>query len=30
MADLAFGNLRKHFAGRALLSPVPECAQASA
>jgi hydroxypyruvate reductase len=25
MADLAFGNLREHFAGRALLSPVPEC-----
>ena len=28
MADLAFGNLREHFAGRALLSPVPECVQA--
>ena len=26
MADLAFGNLREHFAGRAVLSPVPECA----
>ena len=25
MADLAFGNLREHFAGRPLLSPVPEC-----
>jgi lactate dehydrogenase-like 2-hydroxyacid dehydrogenase len=25
MADLAFGNLREHFAGRKLLSPVPEC-----
>lgn len=25
MADLAFGNLREHFAGKALLSPVPEC-----
>jgi hydroxypyruvate reductase len=24
MADLAFGNLREHFAGRPLLSPVPE------
>jgi len=30
MADLAFGNLREHFAGRALLSPVPECAPAGA
>jgi hydroxypyruvate reductase len=28
MADLAFGNLREHFAGRALLSPVPECVAA--
>ena len=27
MADLAFGNLREHFAGRPVLSPVPECAQ---
>ena len=26
MADLAFGNLQAHFAGRALLSPVPEMA----
>ncbi len=26
MADLAFGNLREHFAGRPVLSPVPECA----
>jgi hydroxypyruvate reductase len=25
MADLAFGNLQAHFAGTALLSPVPEC-----
>jgi lactate dehydrogenase-like 2-hydroxyacid dehydrogenase len=25
MADLAFGNLQAHFAGQALLSPVPEC-----
>jgi hydroxypyruvate reductase len=25
MADLAFGNLQAHFAGKALLSPVPEC-----
>nr|WP_246312495.1 2-hydroxyacid dehydrogenase [Aquabacterium terrae] len=25
MADLAFGNLRAHFAGTALLTPVPEC-----
>ena len=25
MADLAFANLREHFAGRALPSPVPEC-----
>jgi hydroxypyruvate reductase len=25
MADLAFGNLRAHFAGQPLLSPVPEC-----
>ena len=25
MADLAFGNLREHFAQRPLLSPVPEC-----
>ena len=25
MADLAFGNLQLHFAGRPLLSPVPEC-----
>lgn len=26
MADLAFGNLRAHFAGQALLTPVPESA----
>jgi len=26
MADLAFANLEAHFAGRALLTPVPECA----
>lgn len=25
MADLAFGNLREHFAGRPLMTPVPEC-----
>ena len=25
MADLAFTNLREHFAGRAVLTPVPEC-----
>jgi lactate dehydrogenase-like 2-hydroxyacid dehydrogenase len=25
MADLAFGNLREHFAGRAVITPVPEC-----
>jgi len=25
MADLAFANLREHFAGRPLPSPVPEC-----
>ncbi len=25
MADLAFGNLRAHFAGQPLLTPVPEC-----
>jgi hydroxypyruvate reductase len=25
MADLAYGNLREHFAGRPLLTPVPEC-----
>ena len=25
MADLAFGNLREHFAGRPVLTPVPEC-----
>ena len=25
MADLAFGNLKAHFAGQPLLSPVPEC-----
>ena len=25
MADLAFGNLQAHFAGRPLLTPVPEC-----
>ena len=25
MADLAYGNLQAHFAGRPLLSPVPEC-----
>lgn len=25
MADLAFGNLQAHFAGRACLTPVPEC-----
>jgi len=25
MADLAFGNLSAHFAGKPLLSPVPEC-----
>jgi hydroxypyruvate reductase len=29
MADLAFGNLREHFAGRALLTPVPECQAAA-
>jgi hydroxypyruvate reductase len=26
MADLAFDNLQAHFAGKPLLSPVPECA----
>ena len=26
MADLAFGNVREHFAGRPALTPVPECA----
>jgi hydroxypyruvate reductase len=26
MADLAFGNLKAHFSGQRLLSPVPECA----
>ena len=26
MADLAFGNLREHFARRPVLTPVPECA----
>lgn len=26
MADLTFGNLREHFAGRSVLTPVPECA----
>jgi hydroxypyruvate reductase len=26
MADLAFGNLQAHFAGQALLTPVPETA----
>jgi hydroxypyruvate reductase len=30
MADLAAGNLRAHFAGKSLLSPVPECRQAKA
>ena len=25
MADLAFANLKAHFAGEPLLSPVPEC-----
>jgi lactate dehydrogenase-like 2-hydroxyacid dehydrogenase len=25
MADLAFNNLKSHFAGQPLLSPVPEC-----
>lgn len=25
MADLAYGNLRAHFAGEPLLTPVPEC-----
>lgn len=25
MADLTFGNLREHFAGRPVLTPVPEC-----
>ena len=25
MADLALANLQAHFAGQALLSPVPEC-----
>jgi hydroxypyruvate reductase len=25
MAELAFGNLQAHFAGKPLLSPVPEC-----
>lgn len=25
MADLAFGNLQAHFAGKALITPVPEC-----
>ena len=28
MADLAFGNVREHFAGRSVLTPVPECAPA--
>ena len=28
MADLAFNNLREHFAGRSVLTPVPECARA--
>ena len=28
MADLAFGNVREHFAGRPVLTPVPECAPA--
>jgi hydroxypyruvate reductase len=26
MADLAFGNLNRHFAGERVLTPVPECA----
>ena len=26
MADLAFGNVREHFAGRPVPTPVPECA----
>jgi hydroxypyruvate reductase len=30
MADLAAGNLRAHFAGQPLLSPVPECRGESA
>jgi hydroxypyruvate reductase len=25
MADLAFGNLQAHFAGKPVLTPVPEC-----
>jgi hydroxypyruvate reductase len=25
MADLALGNLKAHFAGQPLLTPVPEC-----
>jgi hypothetical protein len=25
MADLALANLQAHFAGKPLLSPVPEC-----
>lgn len=29
MADLALANLQAHFAGRPLLSPVPECREAS-
>ena len=29
MADLAFANLREHFAGRPLPTPVPECRPAS-
>jgi lactate dehydrogenase-like 2-hydroxyacid dehydrogenase len=28
MADLAFGNVREHLAGRSVLTPVPECAAA--
>jgi lactate dehydrogenase-like 2-hydroxyacid dehydrogenase len=28
MADLAFGNLREHFSGRPVLTPVPECSSA--
>ena len=26
MGDLAFGNLKNHFAGQAVITPVPECA----
>jgi hypothetical protein len=29
MADLAFNNLRAHFAGEPVITPVPECQESA-